>query len=392
MEKAEQNLERPSKRREYMEKPQHICIVHFSGITYGTFKQFKDEKTPAKFNKVLEIKKRKLDEPITSPTHIQQQCNLIPGNINDHHGYHWNCYKQFTGNLDRFGPISPSTSESSQSMRPKWSSSDKDLVIFKPDCIFCNSEGKKSIKTGGSWMTQGVSKFKTGRWESVLEMAKKKDDEKLFTWIQGIDLFACEAQFHIKCLTDYMWDTGKPSRSSPECFQWCMCHCESCFLNNGKVMKLSTLNGKCKSSLNMSTHCNPHHRNENLKKKLFKRFIGQLVFTEMKATCPYQSAIVFSAALDVKSAIRESFGVNNILILLNYSNCTLVLFVPAWNIAFISEVLPLILLFSLGLNQRLSAWLVIPPRPRLLTLCLFAARWLLYLFSTAINLVTALMN
>ena len=29
---------------------------------------------------------------------------------------------------------------------------------------------------------------------------------------------------------------------------------------------------------------------------------------------------------------------------------------------------------------------------RLLTLCLFAARWLLYLFSTAITLVTALMN
>ena len=49
------------------------------------------------------------------------------------------------------------------------------------------------------------------------------------------------------------------------------------------------------------------------------------------------------------------FGVNNILILLNYSNCVLVLFVPAWNIALISGVLPLILFFSTGLNQRLSA-------------------------------------
>ena len=50
-----------------------------------------------------------------------------------------------------------------------------------------------------------------------------------------------------------------------------------------------------------------------------------------------------------------SFVVNNILILLNYSNCILVLFVPAWNIALISGVLPLILLFLIGLNQRLSA-------------------------------------
>ena len=50
-----------------------------------------------------------------------------------------------------------------------------------------------------------------------------------------------------------------------------------------------------------------------------------------------------------------SFVVNNILMLLNYSNCILVLFVPAWNIVLISEVLPLILLFLIGLNQRLSA-------------------------------------
>ena len=87
-----------------------------------------------------------------------------------------------------------------------------------------------------------------------------------------------------------------------------------------------------------------------------------------------------------------SFGVNNTLILRSYLICILVLFVPAWNIALISGVLPLILLFSIGLNQRLSAWLATPSWPRLLTLCLFAARWLLYLFSTAITLVTALMN
>ena len=49
------------------------------------------------------------------------------------------------------------------------------------------------------------------------------------------------------------------------------------------------------------------------------------------------------------------FGVNNILILLNYSNCILVLFIPAWNIDLISGVLPLILLFLIGLNQRPSA-------------------------------------
>ena len=47
-----------------------------------------------------------------------------------------------------------------------------------------------------------------------------------------------------------------------------------------------------------------------------------------------------------------SFDVNSILILLNYSNFILALFVPAWNIALTSGVLPLILLFLIGLNQR----------------------------------------
>ena len=60
-----------------------------------------------------------------------------------------------------------------------------------------------------------------------------------------------------------------------------------------------------------------------------------------------------------KSASKKnwgfSFDVNCILILLNYSNCILVLFVPAWNIALTSGVLPLILLFLIGLNQRPSA-------------------------------------
>ena len=59
-----------------------------------------------------------------------------------------------------------------------------------------------------------------------------------------------------------------------------------------------------------------------------------------------------------KSASKNwgfSFGVSNILMLLNYSNCIQVLFVPAWNIALTFGVLPLILLFLIGLNQRPSA-------------------------------------
>ena len=56
-----------------------------------------------------------------------------------------------------------------------------------------------------------------------------------------------------------------------------------------------------------------------------------------------------------------SLGVNNILILLNYSNCILVLFIPAWNIALISGVFPLILLSnpipSIIISARKVYWM-----------------------------------
>lgn len=75
-------------------------------------------------------------------------------------------------------------------------------------------------------------------------------------------------------------------------------------LNKGKVMKLSTLNDTYKLSLMKSTHSNPDYRKENLKTKLLSRYPNQLVFTEMKTTGQYQSATVFSSALEVKSAAR----------------------------------------------------------------------------------------
>ena len=45
-----------------------------------------------------------------------------------------------------------------------------------------------------------------------------------------------------------------------------------------------------------------------------------------------------------------SFNVTSILVPFHYSNYILVLSVPAWNIALISGILPIILLFLIGLN------------------------------------------
>jgi hypothetical protein len=36
---------------------------------------------------------------------------------------------------------------------------DPDKIIFKPDCIFCEKEGKKKVKVKGSWTTEGTVRF-----------------------------------------------------------------------------------------------------------------------------------------------------------------------------------------------------------------------------------------
>ena len=322
MEKVEKTLEPPSKRKKDKGKRHHMCIVHFFGIVHGTFKYFKDDNTNAKLKKILEIKKQRLDEPIASSTRMQQQCSLIPDSIEDHHGYHTNCYKRFTGNLNRLRRINPSPSESSRSVRPKRRSPrNKDLVVSKPVCIFCKSERKKSVKKGRSWTTQGLSNFTRDGWVSVLEMAERKKDHILLAQIRVNNLFASASHFHRRCLINYMQSSEKwRSKDNDACdkqdslieahehaFNAVCAIVEADILSNGKMMKLSALNDTYKSSLMNTTHSNPHYRNENLKTKLMKKYPNQLVFAEMKTTGPYQSSIVFSSALEIKSAVREAY-------------------------------------------------------------------------------------
>ena len=193
MEKGEQSVEPPLKRKKDKGSPPPMCIVHFSGIAHGTFKHFIDKNTNEQLNKILEIKKQRLDETIDSRTRMQQQCSLIPSSIDDHHGYHWSCYKRFTGNLDRLRRNNLSQSGYSPRVTPKRRSPrNKDSVVSKDVCIFYDSEGKSSVKTSRQWTTQRLSKFTRDDWVSVLEMAEKKNDYIILTRIRHLASQALE--------------------------------------------------------------------------------------------------------------------------------------------------------------------------------------------------------
>ena len=72
-------------------------------------------------------------------------------------------------------------------------------VIFKPDCIFCNKEGKKKFKKKGIWATKLTTVFELEDWHTMVETAEIKPDEKLIRCNRGFDLFACKAQYHPSC-------------------------------------------------------------------------------------------------------------------------------------------------------------------------------------------------
>ena len=72
----------------------------------------------------------------------------------------------------------------------------KDNIIFYPDCIFCNSDKRKKVKVKGSWNSEGLHKFESDGWKTVLCKAEELGDENLLRRIRGQDLFACGAHFH----------------------------------------------------------------------------------------------------------------------------------------------------------------------------------------------------
>ena len=96
------------------------------------------------------------------------------------------------------------------------SNDNKDGIIFKPDCIFCEKSTIKCVKSGSTWKKDKLESFKHGGWEGIIEQAETKCDEKLATRIRGYDLVACRAKFHKLCRKAYMVKVGAGRSSNEE--------------------------------------------------------------------------------------------------------------------------------------------------------------------------------
>ena len=120
------------------------------------------------------IKVLRLAEPKDSNHRMEAQCNSLPSEWAEEHGYHKACYKKFMRHLEKLhaSPCSepdtqPTTSHGSRCH------TQAESILFRPDCIYCNSEARKKVKIQGSYTTEGLSSFDFGGGQNVQQIAEE---------------------------------------------------------------------------------------------------------------------------------------------------------------------------------------------------------------------------
>lgn len=161
------------------------CVIHMSGIKHGSFTYFSDLTNPNDRLALLKnIRDRRLAEPPGSSYRMTDICQGIPDEIQENEGYHRGCYQRFTLNLHRLTASKPSNDpeapgpSTSQEGRVKCKKA-SEKIIFEPDCIFCNTEGRIHVKKAGIDTKEGTSSFERDGWQKVLQIAEENNHEWL---------------------------------------------------------------------------------------------------------------------------------------------------------------------------------------------------------------------
>ena len=180
---------------------QPICILHTdkSGQSCGNIKLFMEN-----FDKWLKVQEclRRHRGQQRSSKYLEIIASLVTS-FEPHHGYHSNCYKNFTAIPE------PQTQEEPQSARvtrvSKSAEKSSNTCVLPPECIFY---GGKRRKFKGKWYELG--KAETFNAEMNLrDTAKGLNDQELLrkigTYDFGFspDFAAMEAQYHHQCKKEY---------------------------------------------------------------------------------------------------------------------------------------------------------------------------------------------
>ena len=236
------------------------------------------------------------------------------------HGYHWDCYNQFTKHVDRLkSPVVNELTESYRKMQRR-QSVDK-VALFAKDCIFCNKEGAITVNKAGTKTTEVPQKFASDSWKTIVQCAESKNDEKLLVRIRGYDLFASEAHFHAKCRNKYIQDPkywrsqdteAKLHQEEKEAVH-AIAFSKVCevvskeVLKNQMVVKLTDLVQMYVNEFDSTEFPNPNYRSEKLKEKLESKYGKLIEFCKIDSKGRFVSLLVYNAKMKVEIAIKNTF-------------------------------------------------------------------------------------
>ena len=185
-----------------------ICIVHMDDSKMENFTYLTSKNKTTVVNKLEKIAKKRLGQEFGSVHRMEKISQDFLTNIQliceDSHGYHRDCYQRFTANMKRLKDAYSNSSEPVAPKRSQRKSTEGEKHIFKPDCIFCNKEGKISITKDGVKTTEGVTRFEKGGGPNIHKHAEHIGDTKLLTRIRTYNLFSCEAKYHPFCRQKYL--------------------------------------------------------------------------------------------------------------------------------------------------------------------------------------------
>ena len=188
--------------------PENVCVLHNNNVkNHGDFVLLNE----TNYGRIVEIKNKRLK---AQPGSVHRQLNIcqqIPDEFTPNLGYHRNCYKKFSTNLDRI-PINEEDEIQNPQRSPRKNAPEN--LIFAPDCIFCNKTGHKFI--GRYKPLEPLSNFDYGGGMNIKAAAQKTNDLKLLRRIGPYDLSACEAKFHESCRKEYLSRSNKRWRSENE--------------------------------------------------------------------------------------------------------------------------------------------------------------------------------
>ena len=304
------------------------------GIEHGGFTSFTDIKTkPAeKLAFLLQIRDKRLAQPLNSSQRMEDVCKLIPDTLEDADleaiGYHRQCYQHFTKNLDRLElhKAEASTSQSHHSPRKGCKSVSKETrTLFPPECIYCD---KIEIKTSGK--TERPIKFTlTSAWSPIESEAEKIGKTSLARKVRGFDLSAVEAKYHGSChrsfKTEYhnfirAQERAKVNRTDTEQARVTAAHNEAFnstlqfiqdhIVKENKVIQLSSLRLVYIDKLDQCGYPNDKYRGEHLMRRLQNHQINsQIVFSKVdpanKGCISFY--LVYSSRITVADAVASAY-------------------------------------------------------------------------------------